>query len=342
MRKGINYLKSAPSSSSLKANVNVNSNINTNTNINTNNIHKNTNNAIYTKNKVSNNNHNISSSSSITKIGSNSSTNRNNNNNNNNDGCNSNNNLHNKAIFSSFQEGYQFTAEDLWQRMRTRGGKKNASIGPFDHTRISLYSQSNSHSHSQSDLKAFSSTNVTKNFNRKNSIGSASNDNLGSFSTYGHIVSTTFLKKHPQPLTLRQDVVTYSDGTNYGTQNNLSLLPTTAISSTSTSSSSFSTTGSNILKGDSDPNASTIPSSSSSSTTPIINPISTSLTTSFTTSPFVTTLLSKQVMGTVVLPDLIVLTNEIPWCSVASEFTILTTDDISFDLFGKYIRSVPL
>ena len=280
------------------------SNINTNSTHNSNGPHRNTNISQNTKNKSGNSN--ISSSfnrngGGIGGIKKN----------------NSSNNINNKTVFPSFQEGYQFTAEELWQRMRTRGGRKNSQIGPFNHTRISLYSQSNSHS--QSDLKNFNLSGVAKNLNRKNSISSASNDNLGLFGTYGHGLSASYLKRNPQPLCLRQDVVTYSDGLNYGTRD------TTSLSTATTSSA-------------------TAPSSSSSKNIPMTDPIndtsstSSSLTTSFTTSTFATTLLSKNVMGTVVLPDLIVLTNEIPWCTIASEFAILTAEDISFDSFGEYVR----
>ena len=289
VRKGINYLKN-PSAATK-------SHTNTNPIPNSNGPYRNTNISQNTKNKSSNNS--VSTSSNIKSGGGLGGTKKNN----------ISNNIINKSVFPSFQEGYQFTAEELWQRMRTRGGKKNSLIGPFNHTRISFYSQSNSHS--QSDLKNFNLSGVTKSLNRKNSISSASNDNLGSFGTYGHGMSASSLKKNPQPLCLRQDLVTYLDGANYGTRD-------TTLSPTAPSSSSK-----NIPMTDPTSDLSSSPSS---------------LTTAFTTSTFTTTLLSKNVMGTVVLPDLIVLTNEIPWCTIANEFAILTAEDISFDSFGKYVR----
>lgn len=57
-------------------------------------------------------------------------------------------------------------------------------------------------------------------------------------------------------------------------------------------------------------------------------------------SPFAilnTPLLSNQQMGTLVLSDLVILTNEIPWSTVAKECTVLDAEDMAFDLFGNFL-----
>jgi hypothetical protein len=175
-----------------------------------------------------------------------------------------------------------------------------------DHARTSHNAQ---HTHpSHMDTKNPPANNPMKNLHRKNSFCNTSNDNLGNFVTQNYGSNSNYVKRHPQPLQLRKDLVTYSDGTYYA--------------------ESLSTTSS--------PAPVSLPPSlsSPSSSTP-------SFTTAFSNSAFATSLLSNQRMGTLVLPDLVILTNEIPWSSVASEFAILTADDIAFDLFGEYYFSLP-
>ena len=121
---------------------------------------------------------------------------------------------------------------------------------------------------------------------------------------------------------LRRDCVTYSDGTNYADSSYLPpspyilppLHPSTLTSTSTTNLNSNSNSNSN---------------SSGIPTTP-------SFTTAFSTSAYAVSLLSSQTMGTIVLPDLVILTNEIPWSTVAAEFSVLTAEDITFDYFGMY------
>jgi hypothetical protein len=169
-----------------------------------------------------------------------------------------------------------------------------------DHARTPHNAQ---HTHpGHMDTKNPPTNNPIKNLHRKNSFCNTSNDNLGNFVSQNYGSNSNYVKRHPQPLQLRKDLVTYSDGTYYA--------------------ESLSTTSS--------PAPLSLPPSlsSPSSSTP-------SFTTAFSNSAFATSLLSNQRMGTLVLPDLVILTNEIPWSSVASEFAILTADDIAFDLFGE-------
>jgi hypothetical protein len=176
-----------------------------------------------------------------------------------------------------------------------------SAMSASDHARTSHNAQ---HTHpSHMDTKNPPANNPIKNLHRKNSFCNTSNDNLGNFVTQNYGSNSNYVKRHPQPLQLRKDLVTYSDGTYYA--------------------ESLSTTSS--------PAPVSLPPSlsSPSSSTP-------SFTTAFSNSAFATSLLSNQRMGTLVLPDLVILTNEIPWSSVASEFAILTADDIAFDLFGEY------
>lgn len=113
---------------------------------------------------------------------------------------------------------------------------------------------------------------------------------------------------------LRRDCVTYSDGTNYADTSHLPPSPYALPPLHPSTSSSNS-------------------NSNGGSSTP-------SFTTAFSTSAFAVSLLSTQTMGTVVLPDLVILTNEIPWSSVASEFSVLTAEDITFDYFGTYVNQI--
>ena len=280
IRKGISYLKAPQSFSSKNTTqkiLNNNSNNNSNLNLSSN------------SNKISNNSNNDKNKTNNSKIYAGNIKNNN-----------------NSAVFSSYQEGYQFNANELWLRMSTRGGRKiqkNPSIGSYEQNRNSHFSHFSQNNNSAlSDPRTAAATGLLKNINRKNSY-SGSNDNLSTFTTYGHGATANFLKKNPQSLILRQDVVTYSDGSNYMGEITTSLQP---------------------------PTTSIVPTTSVS-----LDTSNTSFTTAFSTSTFATSLLSKQLMGTIVLPDLVIITNEIPWCTVARDFSVLTAEDICFDLFGK-------
>lgn len=135
---------------------------------------------------------------------------------------------------------------------------------------------------------------------------------MGSFGTTVHGSNSNCSRRNPQPLVLRRDCVTYSDGTNYADTSHLPPSPY-ALPPLHPSSSSGGSSG--------------------GSSTP-------SFTTAFSTSAFAVSLLSTQTMGTVVLPDLVILTNEIPWSSVASEFSVLTAEDITFDYFGTCVTQI--
>jgi hypothetical protein len=97
------------------------------------------------------------------------------------------------------------------------------------------------------------------------------------------------MKRYPQPLILRHDLVAYPDGSFLEIKES-SIKPPPPP--TPTSSSPFA----------------------------ILN----------------TPLLSNQQMGTLVLSDLVILTNEIPWSTVAKECTVLSAEDMAFDLFGTF------
>jgi hypothetical protein len=186
------------------------------------------------------------------------------------------------------------------------GGRKNSFASLSEQCRLPPHVQNihpyHSNAQTHTDSKHTAPNNPIKNVHRKNSFSNTSNDNLGGFGTALHSNNSNCSRRNPQPLILRRDCVTYSDGSNY-------------------SDSSYLPPSPYVLP--------PIHPSSSTSTSP-------SLTTAFSTSAFALSLLSSQTMGTVVLPDLVILTNEIPWSSVASEFSVLTAEDITFDYFGTY------
>ena len=270
-------------------------------------------------------------------------------------------NNNNNATLCSFAEGQQFTSRDLWLRMKSKGnqcllacffstcftcfllllvpilfllllvvfflillpllitlflyftilgGRKNSFASLSEQCRLPPHVQNihpyHSNAQTHTDSKYSAPNNPIKNVHRKNSFSNTSNDNLGGFGTALHGNNSNCSRRNPQPLILRRDCVTYSDGTNY-------------------SDSSYLPPSPYVLP----------PLHPSSSTSTSTSP---SFTTAFSTSAFALTLLSSQTMGTVVLPDLVILTNEIPWSSVASEFSVLTAEDITFDYFGKYSR----
>ena len=236
------------------------------------------------------------------------------------------------------------------------GNRRNSASGNIEHARLTQHS-----TYTYNEFKNQPPSTTTKGVHRKNSFCHSNSENSLTLSQ-GHL-SNGHSKKTPQPLLLRRDLVTYSDGS-YCLDNGLGLSAPTSPSNpfsipnnsnTSKNNINASKNNNNDNSNASNNNSARNPTSSSSSSSIQLNqsvPTTTSsstssstststdpspsLTTSFSTSKFSLALLSNQRMGTVVLPDLVILTNEIPWCSVASEFAVLTADDIAFDLFGNY------
>ena len=218
------------------------------------------------------------------------------------------------------------------------GSRRNFASGNVEHARIPQHS-----TYPYSDPKNQNQipNTTTKGVHRKNSFCHSNSENSLTLSQ-GNL-SNGHSRKIPQPLSLRKDLVTYSDGS-YCLDNGLGL---SAPTSPSNPFPSFTNNNANSRAGggggsvqnnasSSSSSSSTQPNQSHPSSTNDPSSPHTSLTTSFSTSQLSLALLSNQRMGTVVLPDLVILTNEIPWCSVASEFAVLTADDIAFDLFGNY------